>query len=164
MKCIGSKTITWLALALSMGGCVVLSNAAKAESPDPLQLGSTWEWLEKPIEGVIFYYDDAISGYLLICIAAAFLSTASFQEVMSGTEDKLIRTKFKDAAGLMLFSQAAFIIQALITIAFICGPIIGGFLNDMHGMQEACLTMAFFGAGYLVFYSLGGIFVHCTRY
>ena len=34
----------------------------------------------------------------------------------------------------------------------------------MHGMHEACLTMAFFGAGYLAFYSLGGIFVHCTRY
>ena len=59
-------------------------------------MGDAWKWLEKPLEGVVFYYDGAIAGYLLICIAAAFLSTASFQEVMSGTEQRLIRTKFKD--------------------------------------------------------------------
>ena len=83
---------------------------------------------------------------------------------MSGTEDTLIRTKFKDNTGQQLFCEAAFIVQALITVAFICGPIIGGFLNDTFGMRNACLYMAFFGAGFLCVYTIGGIFVYCTSY
>ena len=127
-------------------------------------MGDTWKWLEKPLEGVLFYYDGAIAGYLLICIAAAFLSTASFQEVMSGTEQRLIRTKFKDTSGSQLFSQAAFIVQALITFAFIGGPVLGGCLNDAVGIEEACLTMSIIGAGFLIYYTIGGIFVHFTSH
>ena len=80
MQCIGSKKITWLALALNVAACVILAKAPKIDPQvdSNIQLGATWVWLEKPIEGVIFYYDGAIAGYLLICIAAAFLSTASF--------------------------------------------------------------------------------------
>lgn len=80
MKCIGSKKITWFALALSVAACLLLSKAPKIDQSEnkSLKLGETWEWLAKPVEGVIFYYDGAIAGYLLICIAAAFLSTASF--------------------------------------------------------------------------------------
>ena len=80
MKCIGAKKITWFALALAVAACLLLSKAPKIDQSEnnALKLGNTWEWLEKPIEGVLFYYDGAIAGYLLICIAAAFLSTASF--------------------------------------------------------------------------------------
>ena len=49
-------------------------------------------------------------------------------------------------------------------MAFICGPIIGGFLNDTFGMRNACLYMAIFGAGFLVVYTIGGLFVYCTSY
>lgn len=88
MKCFGPKVITWCALALAVSACAVLSNAVGEipDEQDPLRLGESWAWLEKPLQRVIFYYDGAIAGYLLICIAAAFLSTASFQEVMCGTE------------------------------------------------------------------------------
>ena len=80
MKCIGSKIITWLAIALAIQACVILSKAPKIDRNDTnfLNLGDSWQWLEKPLEGVIFYYDGAIAGYLLICISAAFLSNASF--------------------------------------------------------------------------------------
>ena len=54
--------------------------------------------------------------------------------------------------------------QALITVAFICGPIIGGFLNDKFDMQVTSLYMAVFGACFLMVYTVGAIFVHCTSY
>lgn len=80
MKSVGPKKISWLALASAMAACAMLSNApSMSESEaDPLRLGEAFEWLQKPLEGIIFYYDGAIAGYLLICISAAFLSTASF--------------------------------------------------------------------------------------
>ena len=83
---------------------------------------------------------------------------------MSGTEDRLIMTKFKDSSGSQLFCKAAFIVQALITIVFICGPIIGGFLNDAFGMHDSCLKMAIFGVVFLLLYTGASIYVYCTSY
>ena len=54
--------------------------------------------------------------------------------------------------------------QALITCAFICGPILGGFLNDFSDMREACLWMSVSVAGFLLVYTVFAIFVHCTVY
>ena len=80
MKWVGPKSITWLSLSLAIVACVILSktDTDASNEADPLKLGDNLAWLEKPLEGIIFYYDGAIAGYLLICIAAAFLSTASF--------------------------------------------------------------------------------------
>ena len=66
------------------------------------------------IKSALFISDSAIAGYLLICLAIAFLTIASLDEVLAGTGNKLLRTKFVDASNLNLFVESAFMIQALV--------------------------------------------------
>ena len=162
MKFFGPKVITWFALSLNVAGCVLIGIHAKNVRPDAELKDTEKPWFENPIESLLFYYDGAIAGYLLICITAAFLSTASFREVMAGTEATLKRTKFKDNTGIELFCEVGFIVQSLVTVGFIFGPVIGGYLNDSVGIHKTCISMALFAAGYLALYTVFATFVHCT--
>lgn len=56
------------------------------------------ETLNKFVKTLLLFTDNAILGYLLISIAIAFLTIASLDEVLSGTANKLLMTKFKEAS------------------------------------------------------------------
>ena len=45
---------------------------------------------------------------------------------------------------------------------FIYGPILGGLLDDNYGKKEACIIMAFLGAGFTIFYTIAGLSVHLS--
>ena len=49
-------------------------------------------------------------------------------------------------------------------MVFICGPIIGGFLEDAFGMRDSCLKMAIFGVVFLLLYTLASIYVYFTSF
>ena len=87
---------------------------------------------------MLFFSDSAIAGYLLICLSIAFLTIASLEEVIQGTENKLLRSKFIDASNMHLFVESAFLVLSLVQICHVVGPILGGFLNTLEGMNEAC--------------------------
>ena len=162
MKFFGPKVITWFALSFNVAGCFLIGIHAKNVAPAELKDYDYSKWFEKPIESLMFYYDGAIAGYLLICITAAFLSTASFREVMAGTEATLKRTKFKDNTGIELFCEVGFIVQSLVSVGFILGPVIGGYRNDSVGIHKTCVSMGLFAASYLALYTVFATFVHCT--
>ena len=163
MKFFGPKVITWFALSFNVAGCFLIGLHAKnVDSSGELKDYDPNGWFERPIESLMFYYDGAIAGYLLICITAAFLSTASFREVMAGTEATLKRTKFKDNTGIELFCEVGFIVQSLVSVGFILGPVIGGYRNDGVGMHKTCISMGLFAASYLALYTGFATFVHCT--
>ena len=100
----------------------------------------------------------------MICIAIAFLTVASLQEVLNGTENTLLRTKFSTASNLHLFVESAFMVHALMQMANVFGPILGGLINTAVGMQEACVKMGLFGIAAIGIYFLLAIFVNCTVY
>ena len=54
----------------------------------------------------------------------------------------------------------AFFEQGLIAVVFIYGPILGGYLDDNYGKKEACLIMAFMGAGFTIFYTIASFIVY----
>lgn len=56
------------------------------------------------------FTDNVIAGYLLIVIATALLTVASLEEVLSGTEYKLLRTKFVNASKIHLFVESTFMV------------------------------------------------------
>jgi len=136
MKCIGPKRISCLALSLATIACFILSQADSQVIVD--ESSEAQKFLRDFLDSFMFYFDGAIGGYLLICVAAAFLTTASFEEVMGGTRDMLQRTKFKETTGSQLFVEAASSVQSLIQISILIGPILGGFLNESLGMQMTC--------------------------
>ena len=159
MKCCGPKRITWLAFVMTSLACFIMSTI-KNRRPDVVT-ETVWAqfW-----EAVIFYFDSSIAGYLLICIGAAFLTTASFEEVMSGTQSKLIKTKFKETSKSQLFVEAAFIVQSLIQLSILLGPIIGGLMKDGYGIQATCYQMGITSTIFLIIYTVLAIFVYCTSY
>ena len=114
MKCIGSKRITFVSLALGTGACFILSQAKKSgESEDSIVITGN-EALTAAIKTVLSFTDTAILGYLLICIAIAFLTMASIEEVLSGTENKLLSSKFHEASNLHLFVESTFLVHAVV--------------------------------------------------
>lgn len=80
MEYLGSKTITFIALALATGGCYVLSlesakdnfDVTKDDKIDPIMIA-----IKNSLTA-----DYAIAGYLLICTSIAFLTSATLDEVM----------------------------------------------------------------------------------
>ena len=108
------------------------------------------------------FSDSAIFGYLLICVSIAFLTIASLVEVQSGTENKLLRTKYE--ASDYLFVESALMVHAIVQIAHVIGPILGGLINSYSGMPEACMVMGYVGATSLVFYLIFALYVYCTVY
>ena len=44
------------------------------------------------------FTDECFIGYLLICVSIATLAICSLEEVLAGTENKLVRTKFIEAS------------------------------------------------------------------
>ena len=71
----------------------------------------------------------------MICIAIAFLTISSIEEVLTGTENKLLRTKFNDASNIHLFVESAFLVIALVRVAHVIGPVTGGLVNTQLGMS-----------------------------
>ena len=120
------------------------------------------EMIAKLLKAAIFFTDGAISGYLLICVSIAFLTIASLEEVLAGTENKILHTKFVDASNMHLFVESAFLVHSLILAAHVIGPIMGGAINTMEGMQDTCIDMGIFGSVCLVIYLVFAIFVWCT--
>jgi hypothetical protein len=80
MKCCGPKRITWVAFVMTSVACLIMSTVANRKPEVVTE--TVWDQF---LEAIIFYFDSSIAGYLLICIGAALLTTASFEEVMSGT-------------------------------------------------------------------------------
>ena len=111
---------------------------------------------------LVQFSDSAIFGYLLICVSIAFLTIASLVEVQSGTENKLLRTKYE--ASDYLFVESALMVHTIVQIAHIVGPILGGLINTFVGMPEACSIMGYVGATSLVFYLIFALYVYCTVY
>lgn len=162
IQCIGPKRITAISLMLATGACFLLGIEAdvdKVESKD-----STLTATQRIIDTLSSFSDTAIAGYLLIVIAIALLTMASLEEVLSGTENKLLRTRFANASALHLFVESVFMVYTVMQLAHIIGPIIGGLLNTDLGMTESCLVMGSIGAGTVVLYVILGLWVHCTLY
>lgn len=100
MGCIGSKLLTFVSLALATGACFILSSNPLKADEDPLQKVNYTDndTMNKFVKTLLLFTDNAILGYLLISIAIAFLTIASLDEVLSGTANKLLMTKFKEAS------------------------------------------------------------------
>ena len=111
MKCLGAKMITFVSLALATGACFILGNTQDQIKGEIIIIG--YPKLTAIIRTMLFFSDSAIGGYLLICIAIAFLTVASLEEVLNGTENTLLQTKFKKASNLHLFVESAFMVHAL---------------------------------------------------
>ena len=111
MKCLGSRMITFVSLALATGACFILGNTEDTVKGEVIIQG--YPNLTEIIKIFLFFSDSAIGGYLLICIAIAFLTVASLEEVLNGTENTLLRTKFSKASNLHLFVESAFMVHAL---------------------------------------------------
>ena len=101
LEILGPKKITWVALVLAVTACALLSEADSkgAKTHVSEHFSKKMFYLDTLAKSFVFYFDGAAAGYLLVCISAAFLSTACFQEVMNGTEEKLSVTRFKDNTG-----------------------------------------------------------------
>ena len=93
MRCVGSKSLTFISLALATGGCFLLSTSSLKAGND-----STVDKQTSLVNALLLFTDTAIIGYLLISIAIAFLTIASLDEVLSGTANKLLMTKFSEAS------------------------------------------------------------------
>lgn len=100
-------------------------------------------------------------GYLLICVSAAFIAAASFEEVMNSTEQRLMMTRFRLASGYQLYIETATIVQGIIQFAFVIGPIIGGYLSDKYEAKNACTILAVVGMNFVVLYAIFALIVHC---
>ena len=114
------------------------------------------------IKSAIFFSDYAILGYLLICISVALLTIASIEEVLKGTENIILRTKYNDLAKRHLFAETIFMVIALVQVMHIIGPITGGFINSSVGMSQTCLSMGYIGTGCLILYLVFAMVVQCT--
>ena len=88
---VGPKKVTWAALILAVTACALLSKADEKGATTEVSehFSNKMYVLDSFARSFVFYFDGAAAGYLLVCISAAFLSTACFQEVMNGTEEKL---------------------------------------------------------------------------
>ena len=108
---IGARTITFASLAMATGACFVLSYDTQNTDTDldvrNKNAASAFAFT------ALYIYDNAIFGYLLICLSIAFLTIASLDEVLRGTENKLLRTKFDRASNMHLFVESAFMVYVL---------------------------------------------------
>ena len=161
MRCIGAKNITFVSLTLATGACFILGKENLEEEEISL-IDTGNETTSNILNTLMTFTDSAIFGYLLICISIAFLTIASLEEVLSGTENKLLRTKFIEASNMHLFVESALMVHAIVQIAHVVGPILGGLINTVVGMPQACMMMGYFGAASLVFFLIFGLFVYCT--
>ena len=132
MRCIGPKNITFLSLILATGACFIIARENLAEEElAPIDTGN--ETTSNILNTLVQFSDSAIFGYLLICVSIAFLTIASLVEVQSGTENRLLRTKFNEASDY-LFVESALMVHAIVQIAHVIGPILGGLINTAVGM------------------------------
>lgn len=144
LRWIGGKKITFVSLALATGACYILSKEPdKAGTESQLIKIEGNEKLTQAIRYALFYSDSAIAGYSLICVSIALLTIASLEEVLSGTENKLLKTKFNEASNLHLFVESTYIVICLIQLMHVVGPVIGGLLNTLNGsMSMTCFKMS----------------------
>ncbi len=77
MNCLGSKIITFMSLILATGACFLLSRESMSEEDNRMIKVESSEALEKIVNMIYLFSDTAIAGYLLICVAIAFLTIAS---------------------------------------------------------------------------------------
>ena len=162
MNCLGTKMITFMSLIFATGACFLLSQETLTQEDNRKIVVSSSEALEKMVNMIYLFSDTAIAGYLLICISIAFLTIASLQEILSGTENKLLRTKFSNASNLHLFVESAFTVYNVVQFAHVIGPILGGLINSEFVMKTTCVFMGWIGFGAIFVYLLFGIFVYCT--
>ena len=108
------------------------------------------------------FTDNAIVGWLLIVIATAFLTIAALEEVLAGTENKLVRTKFMNASKTHLFVESTFMVYSVLQFAHIIGPITGGLINTDYTMARTCTIMGLLGITATTFYFVFAIWVHLT--
>ena len=100
---------------------------------------------------------------MLVCVSIALLTVASLEEVLAGTENKLIKTKFNEASNLHLFVESTYIVICLIQLVHVAGPIIGGLLNTLNeSMSMTCFNMSQFGLYCLGVYAVLALLVYCT--
>mmetsp|Transcript_42874 Transcript_42874/g.56697 ORF Transcript_42874/g.56697 Transcript_42874/m.56697 type:complete len:185 (+) Transcript_42874:647-1201(+) len=164
MACTGPKRFTTLSLILATGACFLLGLEANLDQKDKDPVDPSETGMRRAIDTIVMLADNAILGYMLILISIALLTIASLEEVLSGTENKLLRTKFVNASNLHLFVESTFMVYAIVQFAHIIGPIIGGMLNTELGMAKSCQMMGWIGA-FAIFLYLGfALWVHCTLY
>ena len=110
---IGAKKITFISLAMATGACFILGKE-NLEEIDASEIDTGNETASNILNSLLSFTDSAIFGYLLICVSIAFLTIASLEEVLSGTENKLLRTKFNEASNMHLFVESAFMVHVLV--------------------------------------------------
>ena len=163
MSITGAKRLTLLSLVLATGACFLLGYEGDLD-----QKGTEIDKEQTPVRRILdtiaLFTDYAILGYMLIMISVAFLTIASLEEVLSGTENKLLRTKFVNASNLHLFVESAFMVYAIVQFSHIIGPIVGGILNTEVGSAETCRIMGWIGVGAISVYLIFALWVYCTLY
>jgi len=113
MQCLGPKRITFLSLCLATGACFLLGMENNLEAEER-EVNKENVGMRRIIDTIMIFTDHAIAGYLLIVLAIAFMTIASLEEVLCGTENKLLRTKFLNASNLHLFVESAFMLYAVL--------------------------------------------------
>ena len=119
LRLIGAKKITFLSLALATCACYILSlekdgQTGTDDSHHLIKIEGN-ETLTEAIRIATFYSDrSTIAGYFLICVSISLLTIASLEEVLAGTENKLLKTKFNEASNLNLFVESTYIVICLI--------------------------------------------------
>ena len=161
MRLVGPKRITCLSLMLATGACFILGieNDLEVEEMSKLDQSSG---MKRVVDTIMMFADNVIFGYLLIVIATAFLAVASLEEIMSGTEKKLLRSKFVNASKTHLFVESTFLVYGLMQFAHIVGPIIGGLINTDYTMARTCTIMGLFGITACIMYLIASLWVYCT--
>ena len=113
MRCIGAKNITFLSLALATGACFILGRENLAEEEEQV-IDTGNQTTTNILQTLVAFSDSAIFGYLLICVSIAFLTIASLEEVLQGTENKLVSTKFIEASNMHLFVESVLMVHAIV--------------------------------------------------
>jgi len=162
MRCLGPKRITTLSLILATGACFLLGIESSDHDEGTQKIAKSDSGMQRIFDTIMMFADNAIAGYLLIVIAIALLTMASLEEVLSGTENKLLRTKFVNASNLHLFVESIFMVYSVMQLAHIIGPIVGGLINTELGMVQTCQVMGQIGAIAVFLYLVLGLWVHCT--
>ena len=95
----------------------------------------------------------------------AFLTTSATEEVLTGTENKLLSTKYVNWSNLHLSVEYSFIVYALVHAVCQCRSTINfGLINSGMSMAQISQIISKAGADKVSVYLAVAILVHCTEY
>jgi MFS family permease len=71
-----------------------------------------------------------VEGNLLFAVAASFSPACAYKEILSGTQARLIKSRYKLATTELLLNQTAYLTHAVIQVAFVAGPLLGAYISS----------------------------------